>query len=77
MRQDPNFKNAEIRYLPHQVNLGGELMSNYRGSKPHLSHDDPNDTEEVISVRLKDGDNKTMQRAHVHLDGSANKISVG
>ncbi|KAB8256811.1 hypothetical protein BDV32DRAFT_128514 [Aspergillus pseudonomiae] len=46
-----------------------------RGSRPHLSHDDPSDKEDVISVRLKDADNKTMRRIHIHQDGSAKKIT--
>ncbi|KMK55498.1 hypothetical protein Y699_09507 [Aspergillus fumigatus Z5] len=45
--------------------------------RPHPSHDDPSDKEDVISVRLKDGDNKTMRRLHIHKDGSVKKINVG
>ncbi|KAJ5184186.1 hypothetical protein N7492_001802 [Penicillium capsulatum] len=47
-----------------------------RGSKPHPSHDDPDDNQDVVSIRLKDGDMKTIRRVHVHLDGSVKKINV-
>lgn len=47
----------------------------YRGSQPHLSHDDPTDKKEVISVRLKNGEVKTIQRIHVHQDGSVRKMN--
>ena len=53
-----------------------ELINCYRGSKPHPSHDDPNDPEDVVSLRLKDAESKTIRRAHVHLDGSVKKIDV-
>jgi hypothetical protein len=52
-------------------------MEDFRGSRPHPSHDDPSDKEDVISVRFKDGDNKTMRRLHIHQDGSVKKINVG
>ena len=51
-------------------------MGDHRGSNPHPLHDDPDDKEDVVSVRLNDGNNKTMRRVHVHLDGSAKKINV-
>ncbi|GFF98175.1 hypothetical protein IFM53868_09675 [Aspergillus udagawae] len=47
-----------------------------RGSRPNPSHDDPSDKEDVISVRLKDADNKTMRRLHIHQDGSVKKLEV-
>lgn len=46
-----------------------------RGSQPHLSHDDPTDKKEVISVRLKNGEVKTIQRIHIHQDGSVRKMN--
>ncbi|KAJ5203001.1 hypothetical protein N7449_005080 [Penicillium cf. viridicatum] len=77
-KADPKFKNAEIRcFLTTLKSIGDKLIGDYRGSQPHLSHDDPSDKEDVISIRLKDGDNKTLQRAHVHVDGSTNKIQSG
>ncbi|KAL4891345.1 hypothetical protein BDV59DRAFT_182278 [Aspergillus ambiguus] len=48
-----------------------------RGARPHPSHDDPSDKEDVVSVRLKDGNNKTMRRLHIHRDGSVKQINVG
>ncbi|KAJ5677297.1 uncharacterized protein N7477_002930 [Penicillium maclennaniae] len=45
-----------------------------RGSLPHLSHDDPTDAEEVVSVRLKNGENKTIQWIRIHQDGSVRKV---
>jgi hypothetical protein len=59
------------------TDFGEVVMVDFRGSRPHPSHDDPSDKEDVISVRLKDGDNKTMRRLHIHQDGSVKKINVG
>ncbi|PYI02932.1 hypothetical protein BO78DRAFT_350731 [Aspergillus sclerotiicarbonarius CBS 121057] len=44
-----------------------------RGSKPHPSHDDPSDPEDVISVRLKNDEMKTIDRIHVHKDGTVRR----
>jgi hypothetical protein len=46
-----------------------------RGSQPHRSHDDPTDEKEVISVRLKNGEIKTLRRVHIHQDGSVREIN--
>jgi hypothetical protein len=42
-----------------------------RGSQPHKSHDDPDDPEDVISVRLKDENDVRLGTAHVHEDGTS------
>ncbi|KAL4912596.1 hypothetical protein BDW62DRAFT_17856 [Aspergillus aurantiobrunneus] len=47
-----------------------------RGAKPHRSFDDPEDKQDVISVRIKDGELKTFRRLHIHQDGSVNRIEV-
>ncbi|KAL4813555.1 hypothetical protein BDW67DRAFT_106427 [Aspergillus spinulosporus] len=47
-----------------------------RGSKPHPSHDDPEDKQDVISVRIKDSELKTLRRLHIHEDGSVKRIEV-
>lgn len=35
---------------------------------PHPSYDDPSDPDDVLSVRLKNADEKTIDRVHVHQD---------
>ncbi|KAL4938852.1 hypothetical protein BDV06DRAFT_214764 [Aspergillus oleicola] len=50
--------------------------SHCRGAKPHRSFDDPEDKQDVISVRIKDGELKTFRRLHIHQDGSVNRIEV-
>lgn len=47
-----------------------------RGAKPHRSYDDPEDKQDVISVRIKDGELKTFRRLHIHQDGSVNRTEV-
>ncbi|PYI02370.1 hypothetical protein BO78DRAFT_454160 [Aspergillus sclerotiicarbonarius CBS 121057] len=47
-----------------------------RGAKPHPSHDDPTDKQDVISVRIKDDELKTLRRLHIHQDGSVNRVDV-
>ncbi|PLB47702.1 hypothetical protein P170DRAFT_476382 [Aspergillus steynii IBT 23096] len=47
-----------------------------RGSKPHPFRDDPDDKQDVISVRIKDGELKTFRRLHIHQDGSVNRVEV-
>ncbi|KAI1829066.1 hypothetical protein NUH16_011041 [Penicillium rubens] len=44
-----------------------------RGSNPHPSHDDPSDPDDVLSVRLKNADEKTIDRIHVHQDGTVRR----
>ncbi|KAI0721273.1 hypothetical protein C8T65DRAFT_228633 [Cerioporus squamosus] len=41
-----------------------------KGSKPHKSHHDPNDSMEVISIRVLDSDDKRLGTIHVHQDGT-------
>ncbi|KAK2757982.1 hypothetical protein FQN54_004388 [Arachnomyces sp. PD_36] len=42
-----------------------------RGSQPHQSHDDPDDAQDVISVRFKDESDSRLGTAHVHEDGTS------
>ncbi|KAJ5883458.1 uncharacterized protein N7473_010344 [Penicillium subrubescens] len=44
-----------------------------RGSSPHRSYDDPSDPDDVLSVRLKNEDKKTIDRIHVHQDESVRR----
>ena len=44
-----------------------------RGSKPHRSHDDPSDPLEVISIRLKDAQDRRIDSIHMHEDGTSKK----
>ncbi|KAF1352919.1 hypothetical protein EJ07DRAFT_135256 [Lizonia empirigonia] len=41
-----------------------------KGSKWHKSHDDPNDSELVISIRFKDENGRRITTGHVHQDGT-------
>ncbi|KAF1836433.1 hypothetical protein BDW02DRAFT_493589 [Decorospora gaudefroyi] len=39
-------------------------------SKWHKSHDDPNDSELVISIRFRDENDRRITTGHVHQDGT-------
>lgn len=42
-----------------------------RDSPPHCSYDDPDDKQEVISIRRLDNSNKRISSIHVHEDGTS------
>jgi len=41
-----------------------------KGTTLHQSHDDPGDTQPVISIRFKDEDDRRIGTGHVHEDGT-------
>ncbi|MCJ1399439.1 hypothetical protein MMC11_002641 [Xylographa trunciseda] len=41
-----------------------------KGSTPHLSHDDPSDKEEVITVEVQSTKGTRLGTCHVHQDGT-------
>ena len=50
-------------------------LTTFRGSKPHKSYDDLEDTQEVISIRLLDESNKRIASIHVHEDATSKKVT--
>ncbi|KAH4086474.1 hypothetical protein HBH92_187690 [Parastagonospora nodorum] len=59
-------KQLDPKTLPYPNITNAEI----KGSKWHKSHDDPNDSELVISIRFKDENGRRITTGHVHHDGT-------
>ncbi|KAI0760091.1 hypothetical protein C8Q74DRAFT_1372042 [Fomes fomentarius] len=53
-----------------QVQFPTAERAEIKGSRPHISHDDPTDPAEVISIRMFDLYWRRLASIHVHEDGS-------
>ena len=73
IRRSPKQKSSESSqrqvYVQHQNNHQG-----FRG-RPHKSTDDKDDPEDVVSVRLKDAQDKRVDTIHIHKDGTSKQKS--